>query len=89
MQVAQVAQIRKGLAGVLDCDFERSLRCEIMRDKGVIETGPVAMALVRREDKELANACAGEVFEGGREIVVAVDSGVADEAVLCTRRLLV
>lgn len=89
VQVAQVTQVREGLARVLDCDFKSSLRCEIVFNKGVIEAGPVTMALVWREDKKLADARTGEVFEGGREVVVAVYSGVADEAILCVLGLLV
>lgn len=89
VQVAQVAQVREGLARVFDCDFKSSLRCEIVFNKGVIEAGPVAMALIWREYKELADARAGEVFEGRREVVVAVDSGVADKAIPCMLGLLV
>lgn len=47
------------------------------------------MTLIWREDKELADACAGEVFEGGGEVVVVIDSGVADEVIYCICRLLV
>lgn len=89
VQVAQIAQVREGLARVLDCDFKGSLRCEIVFNKGIIEAGTVATALVWWEDKELADARTGEVFEGRREVIVAVDSGVADEAIICMLGLLV
>lgn len=88
-QVSQVAQVGEGLAGVLDCDFKSSLRCEIVRNKGVIEAGPMAMALVWRENKELADARAREVLEGGGEVIVAVYSRVADKAILCMLGLFV
>lgn len=88
-QVSQVAQVGEGLARVLDCDFKSSFGCEIVRNKGVIEAGPMAMALVWRENKELADARAREVLKGGGEVIVAIDSRVADKAILCMLGLLV
>lgn len=60
-----------------------------MRNKRIIEVGPEAMALIWRKDKELTDACAGEVFDFGGEVVVAIDSGVADEAIHRICRLLI
>lgn len=60
-----------------------------MGSKRIIEVGSEAMALIWRKDKELTDSCAGEVFDSRGEVIVAIDSGVADEAVHRIFRLLI
>lgn len=60
-----------------------------MRNKRIIEVGPEAMTLIWRKDKELTDTCAGKVFDGRGEVVVTIDSRVADEAIHRICRLLI